>query len=270
MFQAGDLYMEYIKDKKKNLREFFGIRDGLSFVLCAALLLVAAALVSGLSGSATQNILTENILNVNSDAQSAELTVVLDPGHGGADGGAVGIGGVLEKDLNLDIALLLRDMLTFNGYNVIMTRDDDSMYYDENSTLSKKAQDTFRRVDITKEYENCIFVSIHMNKFAVERYSGLQVYYSSNVEGGKELAQNIQSLAKDLLQSDNNRKIKKADYKIYVLDKAVVRAVLVECGFLSNVAETEKLCDREYRRDLATVIFMAIESYLSELPQEKS
>lgn len=256
--------MRYIKsEKKKNFREFFGVKDAVSFVLCAALILVAAAFVSGFSGNTLQNILTENILDVNSDAQNGGLTIVLDPGHGGADGGAVGIGGVLEKDLNLDIALMLRDMLVFKGYNVVMTRVDDSMYYDENSSLSKKAQDTFRRVDITKQYENCIFVSIHMNKFASERYSGLQVYYSANVEGGKELAQNIQSFAKELLQSDNNRKIKKATSTIYVLDKAVVPAVLVECGFLSNAAETEKLCDKEYRRDLATMLYMAIDGYLS-------
>ncbi len=255
--------------KSEKIREFFGLKDALSLVLCAAFILVAAAFVSGFSGSTSQNILSENIVDVNSDAKNDRLTIVLDPGHGGADGGAVGIGGVLEKELNLDIALMLRDMLVFKGYNVVMTRVDDSMYYDENSTLSKKAQDTFRRVDITKEYENCIFVSIHMNKFASERYSGLQVYYSANVEGGQQLADNIQSFAKDLLQNDNNRKIKKADYKIYVLDKAVVPAVLVECGFLSNAAETQKLCDKEYRRDLATMLFMAIDDYLSSAPQEK-
>ncbi len=256
--------------KKKDLRNFFGVKDGVAFVLCAALLLVATAFVSGFSGSTVQNILTENVVDVNSDAQNEELTIVLDPGHGGADGGAVGFGGVLEKDLNLDIALMLRDMLVFNGYNVVMTRTEDIMYYDENSTLSKKAQDTFRRVNITKDYENCVFVSIHMNKFVSEKYSGLQVYYSANVDGGKELAQNIQSFAKELLQSDNNRKIKKANSTIYVLDKAVVPAVLVECGFLSNAAETEKLCDKEYRRDLATMLFMAIDDYFSPTDEENT
>ena len=256
--------------RAKGFSDCFGIKEGISFVMCAVLVLISAALVSGFSGSTVQNILSENSLNVNSSPQDEELTIVLDPGHGGLDGGAVGIGGVLEKDLNLDIALMLRDMLVFGGYNVVMTRSDDSMYYDENSNLSKKAQDTRRRVDITKDYENCIFVSIHMNKFVSEKYSGLQVYYSDNVEGGMELAQNIQSFAKNLLQNDNNRQIKKANSTIYVLDKAVVPAVLVECGFLSNAAETEKLCDKEYRRDLATLIFMAIDDYVSSANEEKT
>ena len=109
-----------------------------------------------------------------------------------------------------------------------------------------------------------------MNKFVSEKYSGLQVYYSDNVERGRELAQNIQSFAKELLQKDNNRKIKKANSTIYVLDKAVVPSVLVECGFLSNAAETERLCDKEYRRDIATMLFMAIDDYISSLSAENS
>ncbi len=255
------------KSRANAFSSYFGIKDGISFVLCTVFILISAAFVSGFSGNTVQNILSENSLNVNSSAQDSELTIVLDPGHGGADGGAVGIGGVLEKDLNLDIALMLRDMLVFGGYNVVLTRSDDSMYYDENSPLSKKTQDTRRRVEMTKDYDNCIFVSIHMNKFVSEKYSGLQVYYSDNVEGGMELAQNIQSFAKTLLQKDNNRQIKKANSTIYVLDKAVVPAVLVECGFLSNAAETEKLCDKEYRRDLATLIFMAIDDCVSSLSE---
>ena len=258
--------MKCSKNAKKSsvnaFLSYFGIKDGISFVLCTVFILIAAALVSGFSGNTVQDILSENSLNVNSSAQSSELTIVIDPGHGGADGGAIGIGGVLEKDLNLDIALMLRDMLVFSGYNVVLTRSDDSMYYDESSPLSKKTQDTRRRVDMTKDYDNCIFVSIHMNKFVSEKYSGLQVYYSDNVEGGMELAQNIQRFAKTLLQNDNNRKVKKANSTIYVLDKALVPAVLVECGFLSNSAEAEKLCDKEYRRDLATLIFMAIDDYV--------
>ena len=255
--------MKQTKHKKRDLREFFGIRDAVCLVLCCALTLVCFAAVSGFSGSTVQDILSENALDVNSDVQNPDITVVLDLGHGGIDGGAVGVGGVFEKDLNLDIALMLRDMLVFSGYRVVMTREDDSMYYDESSSLSKKAQDTRRRVDMTRDCENCIFVSIHMNKFVSEKYSGLQVYYSQNVEGGRELAQGIQTCARELLQSDNNRKIKKADATIYVLDKAVVPAVLVECGFLSNAAETERLCDKEYRRDLATVLFIAIDGYFS-------
>ena len=145
--------MRVKSNKKSDFSRYFGIKEGISLVLCASFILLSAALVGGFSGSTMQNILTENSLNVNSSASDEELTIVLDAGHGGLDCGAVGIGGVLEKELNLDIALMLRDMLVFSGYNVVLTRSDDTMYYDENSSLSKKAQDTRRRIDITREYE---------------------------------------------------------------------------------------------------------------------
>ena len=249
---------------KKRKKMSFGAVYGTHFVLCTALIIACAILVSSFSESLTPSILTKNISYVNSSAmQNSERVIILDAGHGGRDAGAIGLSGVLEKDLNLDITLMLRDRLVFKGYKVVLTREDDTMHYDESVPLSKKAQDTRYRVDMTKKYENCIFVSIHMNKFVSEKYSGLQVYYSQNVEGGRELAQGIQTCARELLQSDNNRKIKKADATIYVLDKAVVPAVLVECGFLSNAAETERLCDKEYRRDLATVLFIAIDGYFS-------
>lgn len=267
MFRAGDLIVKSEKRKERIrslLRRFFRIRDGVNFVACTALILVCSAVVSGFSGRSAQNILTENALNVNSSPQEGEFTVIIDPGHGGADGGAIGIGGVLEKDLNLDVALKLRDMLLFEGYRTVMTRTDDSMHCEDGSPLSKKAQDTKYRVELTEKYENCIFVSIHMNKFVSEKYRGLQVYYSANCPEGKEIAERIQTLTRELLQDDNDRKIKKADATIYVLDKATVPAVLVECGFLSNAAETELLRDEKYRQKLASVIFEALDSYLLE------
>lgn len=248
----------------KEKKGFFGVREGLSYVACTAFVLVCAAIVGFFSENLTQGILTENILDVNSSApQSGERVIILDPGHGGIDSGAVGLNGALEKELNLDIALDLRDMLVFNGYKVVMTRTDDTMYYDENVSLSRKAQDTRRRVNMTKQYDDCIFVSIHLNKFVSEKYSGLQVYYSSNTKESFDIAKSIQTHARELLQKDNDRKMKKSNATIYVLDKAVVPAVLVECGFLSNAAENERLCDKEYRRDIATVLFMSLDSYLS-------
>lgn len=248
----------------KEKKSFFGLCEGLSYLACTAFILVCAAIVGFFSESLTQDILTENISYVNSGAlQKSERVIILDPGHGGIDSGAVGLNGALEKELNLDIALDLRDMLVFSGYKVVMTRTDDTMYYDENVSLSRKAQDTRRRVNMTKQYDDCIFVSIHLNKFVSEKYSGLQVYYSANTEESFDIAKSIQDSAKELLQKENNRKVKKSNATIYVLDKAVVPAVLVECGFLSNAAENERLCDKEYRRDIATVLFMAIDSYFS-------
>jgi N-acetylmuramoyl-L-alanine amidase len=233
------------------------------------MILVCSVLVSGFSERSTQNILTENALNVNSLSASDSLTVIIDPGHGGADGGAVASNGVLEKDLNLDLSLRLRDMLLFHGHRAVMTREEDMMHFSEGSPLSKKVQDTKYRVELTKSYENCIFVSIHMNKFVSPKYSGLQVYYSQNHPESVEIAKRIQTLTRELLQSDNDRKVKKANSTIYVLDKATVPAVLVECGFLSNEKETALLCSGEYRKLLASVIFEALDGYISEKTTDK-
>ena len=249
---------------KRAENKAFGVREGFTYTLCTAIILVCALLTGSFSRSLTPSILTENISYVNSGAvQNGERVIILDAGHGGRDSGAIGLNGVLEKDLNLDIALMLRDMLVFKGYKVVLTRKDDTMYYDESIPLSKKAQDTRYRVDMTKKYEDCIFVSIHMNKFVSEKYSGLQVYYSQNTPESLEIARSVQSLAKELLQKDNNRQVKTSNATIYVLDKASVPAVLVECGFLSNAAENERLCDKEYRRDIASVLFLALDSHLS-------
>ncbi len=248
---------------KKRKKTSFSAIYGAHFTLCTALIIACAILVSSFSESLTPSILTENISYVNSSAaQNSERVIILDAGHGGRDAGAVGLSGVLEKDLNLDITLMLRDMLVFRGYKVVLTREDDTMRYDESIPLSKKAQDTRYRVDMMKKYENCIFVSIHMNKFVSEKYSGLQVYYSKNTPESLEIARGVQSLARELLQKDNNRQVKGANATIYVLDKASVPAILVECGFLSNAAENERLCDKEYRRDVASTLFLALDSHL--------
>lgn len=264
--------MNHKKQKNRIKRLFFRfyeIRSGVSFVACTAMILVCSVLISGFSERSTQDILTENALNVNSFTGSDSLNIIIDPGHGGADGGATGANGVLEKDLNLDLSLKLRDMLLFHGYRAVMTREDDSMHFSEGSPLSKKVQDTKYRVDLTKGYENCIFVSIHMNKFVSPKYSGLQVYYSQNDPESIEIAKRIQTLTRELLQCENDRKVKKADSTIYVLDKATVPAVLVECGFLSNEEETALLCSNEYRKLLASVIFEALDGYISEKSTDK-
>ncbi len=252
---------------KKNA--FFGAKEGAKLILCASFIFFCFALVGVSAGNAAKDILTENSLNVNSLAVDKKMPIiVIDPGHGGADGGAVAPNGTLEKDLNLDLAIKLRDMLAFSGYDIVMTRCDDSMYFKETSSASKKVQDTRHRVDVTKDYENCIFVSIHMNKFPSEKYSGLQVYYSDKTEGSRELAESIQSLTKELLQKDNDRHVKKSNSTIYVLDKAERAAVLVECGFLSNPTECEKLSSESYRKELAELISRAIESYISSTLQK--
>jgi N-acetylmuramoyl-L-alanine amidase len=190
-----------------------------------------------------------------------KLTVIIDAGHGGRDGGASTESGVLEKDLNLAVALKLRDLISELGVNVVMTRETDVMLADESST-HKKRDDLNARLAISKEYENCIFVSIHMNKFPVEKYSGLQVYYSKNNAESLSIAEAIQGKACEFLRKGNARTVKEADSSIYILHHIEVPAVLVECGFLSNPTEAALLQTESYQNKLAAVIFAAVAEHI--------
>lgn len=190
-------------------------------------------------------------------ANEKRITIVIDAGHGGMDGGAVSDSGVLEKDLNLAVASKLGELFRLADVDVVMTRSDDRMLCSEGSN-HKKRDDLVRRVEIAGSYENAVFVSIHMNKFPVEKYSGLQVYYSRANEASRDIAESIQNKTADFLQSENKRKIKPADSSIYVLDNLEIPAVLVECGFLSNRAETALLGTAEYQDKLACVIYAAV------------
>ena len=126
----------------------------------------------------------------------------------------------------------------------------------------KKIYDLKNRLAIAEQNPDAIFVSIHMNKFPIEKYSGLQVYYSENTDDGKALADYVQHSVSKRLQPDNNRKIKKAGSGIYLLDKAVNTAILIECGFMSNGAECERLSDKDYQRTLSFCIFCGIIEFI--------
>ena len=190
-------------------------------------------------------------------------TVIIDAGHGGRDGGTVGIDGVtVEKELNLDIAERMREILAKRGYEVIMTRSEDMLLSDPMISSSKKASDLSARLKIMKSYENAVFISIHMNAFSDKKYSGLQVYYSKNDPRSATLAENIQSSVKEALQPENTRKTKAAGENIYLLNKATCPAVMIECGFLSNPDECARLADENYRAALAAVLCDSIRDYI--------
>ncbi len=197
-------------------------------------------------------------------------TVIIDPGHGGEDGGAVGKNGISEKELNLALSNELCVMLRSSGYRVVMTRTEDKMLYDPKDDYHgrKKQLDLNARVNIAQEYKNAIFVSIHMNTFPDGRYSGLQVYYSNNSYNGEaslELAESIQSSVSGSLQKNNQRKVKPSAGNIFILEKIHHPAILIECGFISNQAECELLCDGDYRKDLALAVFCGINRYISKV-----
>lgn len=184
-------------------------------------------------------------------------TYVLDAGHGGRDGGAVSVEGIPEKDLNLAITMVLRDFLLFCGADVIMTRENDRLVCDETDATLKgkiKMTDLKNRLEIAKSFPQARFVSIHMNNFSVEKYSGLQIYYSKNNSESAALAQATQARVREVLQPQNDRKVKAAGSNIYLLDRMENPAILIECGFLSNYEEANRLTQREYQAQLGILI----------------
>lgn len=194
-----------------------------------------------------------------------QKTVIVDAGHGGDDGGAIGIDGTVEKDINLDIALKLEKILKFYGFNVIMTRTQDVMTCDDglDSLRKRKISDIHNRFELMRKNPDAIFISVHQNKFEDSSQHGTQVFYSGNDERSKELAEAIQNSVTLTLQRKNDRVVKKSGSGIYLLYHAKIPAVLVECGFISNSDEVKKLKDESYRMKLAILIADGLLKYLS-------
>ena len=194
-----------------------------------------------------------------------QKTVIVDAGHGGDDGGAIGIDGTVEKDINLDIALKLEKILKFYGFNVIMTRTQDVMTCDDglDSLRKRKISDIHNRFELMRKNPDAIFISVHQNKFEDSSQHGTQVFYSGNDERSKELAEAIQTSVTLTLQRKNDRIVKKSGSGIYLLYHAKIPAVLVECGFISNSDEVKKLKDESYRMKLAILIADGLLKYLS-------
>ena len=192
-----------------------------------------------------------------------DLTILIDAGHGGADGGA-SANGLTEKDINLSVALKLKDKIEQNGGSVTMTRDGDYSTADENRTdgTSAKKSDLKRRREMVSESGANMFVSIHMNKFPQEKYWGAQVFYADTPDSSRKLGESIQSALPRILNDGNERAAKKTNGSIYILKNASVPSVIVECGFLSNPSEAEKLKSDEYQSQLADAIFEGICDYL--------
>ena len=192
-------------------------------------------------------------------------TVIIDAGHGGEDGGAVGADGTLEKELNLAVASKLAQMLDSADVQTRLTRTDDRLLYDPNADYQgrKKALDMQARLSVANEYTDAVFISIHMNSFPSSKYSGLQVYYSENSPMSQKLAQMVQSTVKQKLQANNNRAIKPSDGNIFLLEKICYPCILIECGFLSNPEECSQLSSEEYQNRLSLAIYDSIMEYFN-------
>jgi N-acetylmuramoyl-L-alanine amidase len=188
--------------------------------------------------------------------------VILDAGHGGADPGKVGINGALEKDLNLEIALKVQTYLEANDIRVVMTRDSDEGLNDANAS-NKKVQDMKRRVALMDETDPDLAVSIHQNSYTEEYVHGAQVFYYTGSAEGQKLAETIQQSMVSRVDPDNNRQVKQ-NSSYYLLKKTGTPIVIVECGFLSNQAEADKLCTPLYQDRVAWAITMGILTYLNQ------
>lgn len=203
-------------------------------------------------------------LGASGNAQNSNFNIVLDAGHGGEDGGASSKDGILEKDINLSIALKLNEMFKSAGFNVVMTRDEDKSIYDDNAktTRQKKVSDIKNRVNIINSDPTNILISIHQNKFPESKYHGSQIFFSSNLPESQKLAESIKKSITDSLQPENKRECKPAQKEIYILNKAKVPAVIVECGFLSNEEEAKKLTDDSYQQQIAKCVYDGFINYI--------
>ena len=190
--------------------------------------------------------------------------IILDPGHGGADGGASGDDGTVEKDLNLKIALKVQNLLQQSGCTVFMTRSDDrslSTIEDEINKMRKVA-DLNNRREMVDELKVEGFVSIHMNTFSDPQYFGSQVFYSSSPADSKYLADYIQEEIR-LIDPENLRETKNGSGSIFILNDVSVPSVVVECGFLSNEKDLARLKSEEYQNKLAGAIYNGIVKFYS-------
>lgn len=219
-------------------------------------LVLAAFLGMTQWGSRAVTVLAENAPLKN------RTCIIIDPGHGGEDGGATSCTGVQESKLNLEIALRLDNLLHLLGYNTSMIRTTDISVYTKGETIAqKKVSDLKERVRIVNETENALLVSIHQNNFSESQYSGAQVFYAA-ADGSELLAKALQSSLVDTLNPGSNRKIKKSS-GVYLMEHIECTGVLIECGFLSNPMEEAKLRDPDYQKDLCSVIAATISNYLA-------
>ncbi|NLZ80688.1 MAG: N-acetylmuramoyl-L-alanine amidase CwlD [Clostridiales bacterium] len=188
--------------------------------------------------------------------------VVIDPGHGGFDPGKVGVNKALEKDINLSIALNLKELLEQEGILVIMTREEDVGLYKETDS-NKKVSDMKKRCEIIDESNCDLAVSIHQNSFSSASISGPQVFYFETSIEGQRLASIIQKQLIDILKPKKER-VEKADNNYYMLKKVKTPSVIIECGFLSNAEEAMLLTEGNYQEKIALAIKNGILEYLKK------
>lgn len=231
------------------------------FIIRKKAILIALSAVFVLSG---MNIYFSREAKETSTLPVSSKVVLLDAGHGGEDGGAIGGAGTVEKDINLAVMLKLQSLLEQNGCTVLTTRTQDISLHNAGDEKSgnRKMSDLNSRKAMPEEFGADVFVSIHMNTFPDGQYCGAQVFYAES-EGSKELAECIQGELKAQVDTSNQREVKDAAGNIYILSEAKIPSVVAECGFLSNSKEEELLKTEEYQQKLAFAIYCGIIKYFA-------
>lgn len=204
----------------------------------------------------------ETILSGNNarEREPGQECIIIDPGHGGADPGKVGVNGALEKDINLQMAYILKEQLEAEGFYVILTRTSDEIPGSENGDITK-VQDLQNRIRLIAEEEPLMVISIHQNSYPQESICGAQVFYYETSEEGRELAECIQRQL-ILAADDGNHRQAKGNTSYFLLKKTPVATVIVECGFLSNWREADLLQKEDYQRLMTGAIVDGILEYL--------
>ena len=192
-------------------------------------------------------------------------TVIVDAGHGGFDGGAVAGDGTVEKDINLEISLKLAEILRFNGFDVVMTRTEDIGTDSVSGSVAKrKKSDLENRLMLMEKNPDSLYVSIHLNKFTTSAASGTQVFYTPNFKEAYDLSLLVQKSVVSMLQPENTRTVKQGTSATYLLKNAKVPAIIVECGFLSNKSELQKLKNEDYQSQMAFAVASGIMDFYSQ------
>lgn len=206
---------------------------------------------------------SSDISLVSNSAKADKHVLVIDAGHGGADGGAVSLSGVLESELNLDIALRMAELSGLTGIKYIMTRDCNDISYPESakSIAKKKVFDQKHRAEQINNTSNAILISIHQNCYPHKAPFGPQSFYSK-IGGSDVLAKLVQNSMNTVLCPGNRRMAMPVAKDIYLFKSVTCPAVLVECGFVSNPTESELLDTESYRLKIATVLTCAYLQYM--------
>ena len=228
------------------------------YILVYFAVLISAVLLACMADRAI-TVSTENYIG------QGRSTIVIDAGHGGVDGGATSCTGVLESQINLQIALRLNDLMRLLGYHTRMIRTTDiSVYTDGHTIAQKKVSDLKERVRIIKQTDSPLLLSIHQNQFSDSRYSGAQVFYA-DTPGSDVLAKQLQS---NLISTINpgSRRLAKRSSGIYLMEHIPCTGILIECGFLSNPKEEAQLRSEQYQKHLSCVIASTVSVYLDRQP----